>query len=105
MNHLSKSTQLIASLDDEKRIEKILSEKWIGYTRARNILLRMEELLSHPKSHRMPNMLLVGPTNNGKRYYLINFLKPINQSLRHQILIYLFRSFIYKCLLNLMKDG
>ncbi|SRR6266536_1250796 len=80
MNHLSKSTQLIASLDDEKRIEKILSEKWIGYTRARNILLRMEELLSHPKSHRMPNMLLVGPTNNGKTLLLNKFFeahKPI----------------------------
>lgn len=80
MNHLNKSTQLIASLSDEVRIGKILSEKWIGYTRAKDILSRMEELLNHPKTHRMPNMLLIGPTNNGKTLLLNKFFeayKPV----------------------------
>lgn len=80
MNHLSKGTQLIALLSDEERINRILSEKWIGYTRAKETLKKMEELLIHPKTHRMPNMLLVAPTNNGKTILLSKFFdthKPI----------------------------
>ena len=65
MNHLNSSTQIIASQNDEVRIGKILTEKWIGYTRARDIMSRMEELINHPRTHRMPSMLIIGPTNNG----------------------------------------
>ncbi|MEI6949643.1 TniB family NTP-binding protein [Paraflavisolibacter sp. H34] len=80
MNHLSKSVQEIASLDDNTRIGKILSDKWIGYTRAKNILCRLDELFVHPKTHRMPNLLLIGPTNNGKTLLLSKFFqlhKPV----------------------------
>jgi len=80
MKHLIKSVHLAVGLDDQIRINKILSEKWIGYTRAATILNRMEELLNHPKTHRMPNMLIVGPTNNGKTLLLNKFFgshKPI----------------------------
>lgn len=78
MSHLNKETQQIASLKDNVRINKILAEKWIGYTGAREILQEMEYLLLHPKTHRMPNMLLVAPTNNGKLYYLINSSRLTN---------------------------
>jgi Bacterial TniB protein len=73
MNHLSKEIELIAASGTDERINRILSEKWIGYTRAREIHQKMGYLLIHPKTHRMPNMLLVAPTNNGKTILLQRF--------------------------------
>jgi Bacterial TniB protein len=80
MNHLNKEIAQIAALDDTERINRILSYKWIGYTRAREIHQTMEYLLIHPKIHRMPNMLLVAATNNGKTILLQRFFdahKPV----------------------------
>ena len=64
--HLSSSAVAALSLDDAERIERIRSPRWIGYTRATQILDQLESLLTHPKTHRMPNLLIVGDTNNGK---------------------------------------
>lgn len=75
MNHLNKSTQIIASMNGDVRIEKVLAEKWIGYTRATKILSKLEALLHHPRTHRMPNLLLLGPTNNGKTLLLSKFFE------------------------------
>lgn len=83
MNHLSKGTQLIAGLADDQRVIRILSEKWIGYTRAKEILKKMEELLVHPPTHRMPNMLLVAPTNNGKTILLHKFFEAHKPVITH----------------------
>lgn len=80
MTHLNKETAQIATLSDEERINRILAYKWIGYTKAREILQTMEYLLIHPKIHRMPNMLLVASTNNGKTILLNRFFeahKPV----------------------------
>lgn len=80
MKHLSKEIAQIATLEDSERINRILNYKWIGYTRAREIHQKMEYLLIHPKIHRMPNMLLVASTNNGKTILLQRFFdahKPV----------------------------
>lgn len=80
MNHLSSKIKELAEQNAEKRIESILSDGWIGYPRAKEIHQRMEEMYNHPKVLRMPNMLLVGPTNNGKTHILNRFFlqhKPI----------------------------
>ncbi len=61
------------SLTDKERIEKIHSPRWIGYTKAKNILDKLDDLLTHPKTHRMPNMLIVGETNNGKTMIVNRF--------------------------------
>jgi hypothetical protein len=45
----------------------------MGYTRAQRTLAALEELLIFPKRLRMPNLLLVGPTNNGKTMILDKF--------------------------------
>ncbi|ABA87386.1 transposition ATP-binding protein TniB [Syntrophotalea carbinolica DSM 2380] len=63
----------VADLSAEERIAKIRRPRWIGYPRAIEILNHMEELLAHPKIHRMPNMLLVGHTNNGKTMLVNRF--------------------------------
>lgn len=39
---------------------------WVRYPRAEAILAKLEDLYSLPRYHRMPHMLIVGDTNNGK---------------------------------------
>ncbi|MDD5544885.1 MAG: TniB family NTP-binding protein [Acidobacteriia bacterium] len=71
--HLSKKAAEQAVLSAEERIEIIRLGSWIPYQRAEEILARMEDLLAHPKITRMPNMLLVGASNNGKTSILERF--------------------------------
>lgn len=73
--HLNDSTRELLTLSDEQRIEKILSGRWIGYPTAKKILKKMEDLLTHPRVHRMPNLLIVGDTNNGKTMLARRFSK------------------------------
>lgn len=71
--HLNKSAHELITLSKEDRIERIRGERWIGYTKARQILEKLEDLLTHPKVHRMPNLLLIGDTNNGKTVIINRF--------------------------------
>ena len=57
------------------RIKSIQSGTWLGYGRAKEILARLEELLEYPRITRMPNMLLVAPSFNGKTSILERFLE------------------------------
>lgn len=66
LDHLSPAAQELVQLPDEVRIERILADRWIGYPRGIQALEKLRWLLRHPKKLRMPNLLLVGPTNNGK---------------------------------------
>jgi len=59
----------------EERVETIRSGRWIRYSRAEQILARLEALFTTPRSHRMPNLLLVGETNNGKTMIVNRFVK------------------------------
>lgn len=72
-SHLLPKVAAYLDQPDEKRIEYIRSPRWIGYPRAQTILDRLETLLTHPKSHRMPNLLIVGDTNNGKSMLVNRF--------------------------------
>jgi len=64
--HLNESTRRVAALPGEERIQQLRRVRWITYTRAEQIQDRLNDLLTHPKTHRMPCLLLVGATNNGK---------------------------------------
>jgi len=44
------------------------------YARAKDILTKMEDLLDYPRITRMPNMLLVAPSFNGKTSILERFM-------------------------------
>jgi hypothetical protein len=57
----------------ESRIRRIRSDRWISYPRAERALAECEELLNFPKRIRMPNLLVVGPTNNGKSAIIERF--------------------------------
>ncbi len=73
LSHLHEAAQLIARLPAEERLRYVRADRWIGYTRATAALEQMETLLAWPAKQRMPNLLLIGPTNNGKSMIVEKF--------------------------------
>jgi len=71
--HLFPQIRALADAPAEVRIRRIRTERWIGYARAEAALSALEDLLSFPKRTRMPDLLLVGPTNNGKTMIVEKF--------------------------------
>src|ERR1700723_631167 len=71
--HLHSATRPFAEESNESRIRRIRTDRWITYSRAEAALSAMEDLLTFPKRTRMPNLLLVGPTNNGKTMIVEKF--------------------------------
>jgi Bacterial TniB protein len=74
IEHLHSSVVPYLSLADSDRIDFIKQNKWIGYDAAKKLIFKMEDLLNHPNSHRMPNMVIKSETNNGKSSILNRFL-------------------------------
>ena len=72
--HLHTKTATYLDDDTEDRIWYIRSPHWIGYPQAGHILDKLEDLLVYSKIHRMPNLLIVGDTNNGKTMLARRFL-------------------------------
>ena len=65
--HLHPSLHALAMLPAAERLSHCSTEHWIGYTRANSVLARMEALfVEEPGKVRPHNLLLVGPSNNGK---------------------------------------
>ena len=73
--HLHSKTVQLLELPNKERQQAILAAKWIPYTRARHIGQKMDDLFTFPTSHRMPNLLVVGDTNNGKTAILRRYAK------------------------------
>jgi hypothetical protein len=73
LDHLLPAARDTALLSAEQRVTKLQSDYWIGYSRAEQALKRLEELLHSPKRLRMPNMLIISPTNNGKTMIVEKF--------------------------------
>lgn len=71
--HLHPSAQAAAEECDEARVRRIRTDRWMSYTTAQTTLAALEDLLQFPKRLRMPNVLLAGPTNNGKTMILDKF--------------------------------
>ena len=68
---------------DNERIQFIKGDHWIPYDRASEVLEKMTSLLSHPRILRMPNLLIIARTNNGKTQILRRFqeLNPANDNI------------------------
>ncbi|MCK9192418.1 MAG: TniB family NTP-binding protein [Nevskia sp.] len=71
--HLSDTAAAKLDLSDQDRCQHIRKPRWIGYGRSQEILGKLEDLLEHPLQPRMPNMLIVGETNNGKTMLVTKF--------------------------------
>lgn len=88
LTHLHAGARPVALLPDEERLRHVRAERWIGYSRANEALDRLEELLAWPARQRMPNLLLIGPTNNGKSMIVEKFRRlhpPIPHPDREEI--------------------
>lgn len=72
-DHLHAPVRPVAALPAEERIRHIRAERWIGYPRARAAVEQLDILLHWPARQRMPNLLIIGPTNNGKSMIVEKF--------------------------------
>lgn len=73
-SHLNDAAKALIERGDDERIYSIREGTWLGYKDAKRILAKMEDLLNYPRITRMPNMLLVAPSFNGKTSILQRFL-------------------------------
>jgi len=90
ISHLHPASRPIALLPDGERIAHIRADRWIGYTKAQKALVKLEDLLTQPQRQRMPNLLLIGPTNNGKSMIIEKFrrahqIEPVEHA-AHEII-------------------
>lgn len=79
---IAPSRAVLARGNKDEIIRYIQSEHWIGYNEAIRVLMKLDELLNYPKRQRMPNLLVIGPTNNGKTMIARKFCKihPLKKS-------------------------
>lgn len=79
-SHIHEKFRHVVLLPDNERIEFIDSPRWIGYGRANEVLDVMQGLMNKVKQHRMPNLLLIGDSNNGKTTIIQDFAKRFGES-------------------------
>jgi Bacterial TniB protein len=73
--HLRAAARGVLDLPAAERIDHMRRPRWIGYTRAKQLLAKLNDLLTHPKTHRMPTLLIVGDTNAGKTMLANRFVQ------------------------------
>ena len=73
LDHLHPNLHSWLDLPIDERLARIRAPRWIGYPQANSILTKLDEALTYPKTHRMPNFLIVGDTNNGKTMLINRF--------------------------------
>src|SRR5215471_8866644 len=73
--HLTTAARAALDLPPTARIAHMRRPRWIGYPRAQQLLAKLDDLFTHPKTHRMPNLLIVGDTNAGKTMLANRFVQ------------------------------
>lgn len=76
--HLQERVREVAKLPAEERCQYVLKDRWITTSRAKIALSTLEFLMKHPKRDRMPNLVIYGPSGNGKTRIVRHFHK-LNQ--------------------------
>ncbi|UNK42458.1 TniB family NTP-binding protein [Luteimonas sp. S4-F44] len=71
--HLTPAVAQALELPKSERITFCQTDRWIGYTRATQVLDQLDQLLTYPRSLRMPNLLVVGRSGNGKSSIIEHF--------------------------------
>lgn len=71
--HLAPEVAQMLQAPPPERIEFCREDRWVAYPVARDAVSRLDDLLSHPRSLRMPNLLIVARSGNGKSSILEHF--------------------------------
>jgi len=66
-------------LSDEDRLQFLDQPRWVGYGAAHRILETLQGLMHKPKRPRMPNLLIVGDSNQGKTTLIHRFYELCGQ--------------------------
>lgn len=74
INKLTQTAQEFLNKPLEERIKKCKEQIWIPYPQANNILNELEDLFDYPDKERIPGLLIVGDTNNGKTTIINRFI-------------------------------
>ena len=72
-SHLEVDVAEALTLPRPERLLFCQMDRWVGYTRAARIMEQLDQLLIYPKTLRMPNLLIVGRSGNGKSSILERF--------------------------------
>lgn len=71
--HIHPDFRHIVGLSDQERLAFLDQPRWIGYKAAQQILDTLVALMNKPVRPRMPNLLIVGESNNGKTTIIRRF--------------------------------
>jgi hypothetical protein len=77
-DHLASEVIPVLERPRPERVAFCREDRWIGYTCAAEILKKLSDLVIFPRTLRMPNVLVVGRSGNGKSSLLERFrnLRP-----------------------------
>lgn len=74
LDHLLPEIRAVIDEPASIRLRQMQRSKWFNYAAGEAILHRMETLLDHPPTHRMPGLLLLGDSNSGKTSLGLEFI-------------------------------
>ncbi len=72
-SHLTPAAATLLGEPAVQRIEAIRSERWIAYPRAKQALAILRELVTHPRTTRMPSLAIYGDSGMGKTMIMQRF--------------------------------
>jgi Cdc6-like AAA superfamily ATPase len=73
LSHLSPAAAELLQEPNDQRIRAILSERWVQYARAGQVLRILNLLLEHPRTTRMPSIAVYGDSGMGKTMIMQRF--------------------------------
>ena len=72
-SHIHPDFRHVMTYSDKERVNFLDQPRWIGYQVAQQVLNTLQDLLNKPSRPRMPNLLIVGDSNNGKTTIIRRF--------------------------------
>lgn len=73
ISHLTSNAAALLAETDAQRIRAIRSRRWLVYSRAKQVLERLNQLLDHPRGTRMPSLAIYGDSGMGKTMIMKRF--------------------------------
>lgn len=72
-DHIHPDFKSVLALTGKERVAFMDQPRWVGYDRASKLLDMLQMLMHKPQRPRMPNLLIIGESNNGKTTIIQRF--------------------------------